>query len=107
MQGGFRPNGGRPRGSLNKSTLEIKQRLAPLGPPAIARVGKLIESADDDLAFEACQLALSYLYGKPRAALDVEVEPKRQELSVEEMEQLGFSDEQLRKLAGIEDGRSY
>jgi hypothetical protein len=101
MRGGTRIGGGRPLGALNKATKEIRVLLAPLGEPAGARLGKLIECGDDNLAFEACELVLSCLHGRPRVGLDLEVEPKRQTITPEQLEKLELSDAQLRYLAEI------
>lgn len=107
MRGGLREGAGRPAGVPNRATLEIKQLVSHLNGPAVARLGKLIESSDDDLAFKACELVLAYSFGKPKTAVDLGIEPKRPTLTVEELEELGLSDYQLRRLAGLEDGRSY
>ena len=99
--GGFRPNAGRRAGTPNRITQEIRELLRPLNERAVARLGALLESTDDTLAFKACELVLAYGFGRPRAAVDIDIEPKQQAISPEELEHLNLSDEQLRRLAGI------
>ena len=90
----------------NRVTKEIRELLAPLDEPAINRLRKLIDSEDDAVAYKCVKLTLSYLYGRPRAAIEIEATDKRQTLTVEELEELGLSDHQLRRLAGIGDDNS-
>jgi hypothetical protein len=91
MRGGFRENAGRPAGVPNRVTREVRELLAPLDEPAVARLQKLINSEDDAVAFKCVELTLSYLYGRPRAAIEIEATSKRQILTVDELEGLGLA----------------
>lgn len=99
--GGLREGSGRPKGQPNKISGEIKELLAPVGVRAVRRLEKLIEeSSDNRLVFDACELVLNYVCGRPKALVDIDIESKRQ-ITPEQLEQLELSDEQLRRLAGI------
>jgi hypothetical protein len=101
MRGGFRENAGRPQGVPNKATKEIRELLAPLDQAAVDRLRKLIDSDDDAVAFKCVELTLSYLYGRPRAAVEIEATSKRQMITADELESLGLTDYQINRLAGI------
>jgi hypothetical protein len=103
MAGGFRENSGRPPGVPNRVTKEIRELLAPLDAPAVARLRKLIDSEDDGVAFKCVELTLNYLYGRPRAAVEIEAHAPRQRWTADELEKLNLSDDQLRRLAGLEE----
>lgn len=98
--GGARPNSGRPLGGVNKSTAEIRHLLSPSVAIAVARLQKMFDSADDRVALQAIELLFNYSYGKPRHAVDPEVEHQRQ-ITAEQLEALQLDDEQLKRLAGI------
>ncbi len=70
--GGYRPGAGRPLGSPNKISREIRDTLACLDQPALDRLGTLIESEDEAIAIRAVELCLAYLHGKPRQSVRVE-----------------------------------
>ena len=56
---------GRPKGSLNRSTREVKALLRPALPQAKRRLRRLIESNDPEISLRAVQLIFAYVYGKP------------------------------------------
>ena|SRR5215813_410920 len=100
MRGGFRENAGRQPGVPNRITKEVRELLAPLDEPAVARLRKLIDSQDDAVAFKSVELTLNYLYGRPRAAVEIEAHaPARERWTADELEKLNLSDDQLRRLA--------
>jgi hypothetical protein len=103
MRGGFRENAGRPPGVSNRVTKQIRELLAPLDEPAVNRLRKLIDSDDDAVAFKCVELTLSYLYGRPRASLEIDATTKRRVVTADDLEGVGLSEDQLRRLATIGD----
>ena len=101
MRGGFRQNAGRPAGVPNKVSAEIRELLAPLDEPAVNRLRKLIDSEDDAVAFKCVELTLSYLYGRPRAAVEIETSVIHRTISPEDLEAANLSTDQIRRLAGF------
>jgi hypothetical protein len=57
---------GRPKGSLNKTTEEVKTIAQKHGPDAIKTLARLSRDADSDQAkIAACRELLDRAYGKP------------------------------------------
>ena len=100
-RGGYRDGAGRPLGTPNRVTREIRELLGPLDEPAVDRLKVLIDSEDQSIALKATELVLGYLYGRPRNAFEIETK-SRKRVTPEEIEALNLSPEQLRRLAGLE-----
>ena len=98
-----RKTGGRQKGSLNKSTVEIKDLARAYGVSAIERLGALLLSPDDRVAIAACQALLDRGYGKPRQSMDVmttDVQRPPTEMSEEELvERIRELDLEVERLA--------
>ncbi len=62
---GYPKTGGRPKGSRNKATKEVKALLQPQVPKAKKRLRELVGHDDPEIALKAVQLVLAYTYGKP------------------------------------------
>ena len=62
---------GRPKGSLNRATKEVKAALRPTLPKAKKRLRELVECQDAEIAFKAVALILAYTYGKPTERREV------------------------------------
>jgi hypothetical protein len=99
MRGGFRQTAGRPAGVPNKVTAEIRELLAPLDKPAVERLRRLIDSEDDAVAFKCVELTLSYLYGRPRAAVVIETSARQPRITPEALEHIDLTPDQIRRLA--------
>ena len=56
---------GRPKGSKNKATAEIREIALAVAPDTFARVVELSRSADLKIALAASQVILDRAYGKP------------------------------------------
>lgn len=100
-RGGYRDGAGRPLGTPNRVTREIRELLGPLDEPAVDRLKVLIDSEDQAIALKATELVLGYLHGKPRNAVEIETRSRR--VTPEDIEALNLSPEQLRRLAGLGD----
>ena len=62
---------GRPKGSLNRATKEVRAALRPTLPKAKRRLRELVESQDNEIAFKAVALIFAYSYGKPTERREV------------------------------------
>jgi coenzyme F420-reducing hydrogenase alpha subunit len=64
--GGKREGSGRPKGSLNKATLEVKELFKPHAEAAISVVSELMESSDTPSAvrLNAAKLMIERAWGK-------------------------------------------
>ena len=60
---------GRPKGSKNKATAEIKELALQHAPAAFSRIVELSMSADLKVALAASQVILDRAYGKPALEL--------------------------------------
>lgn len=69
MRGGKRPGAGRPKGSPNKATLEIEQRLADLECDPIKGMATIAANAEASLELRGRMFAelAQYLYPKRKA----------------------------------------
>lgn len=61
---------GRPKGVKNRVTVECKVWALQTSPAARARLARMVESEDDEVAFKACQLILAYAHGKPQQTIE-------------------------------------
>lgn len=63
-----RPGRGRPPGSRNKITADLKDKLLPLEEKALARVGRLLNDpkTPPGVVVAAFELILAYRHGKPK-----------------------------------------
>ena len=68
---GLRRKAGRPKGSLNRATKEVKAALRTTLPRAKRRLRELVASDDSDIAFRAVALIFAYSYGKPTERREV------------------------------------
>ncbi len=67
---GHKKMGGRAKGTLNKSTVEVKAAAAKYGPDAIKKLAQLMDTADTDQAkIAACKEILDRAYGKAPQAI--------------------------------------
>lgn len=56
---------GRPKGSRNRATKEVREALRTTLPKAKTRLRELIQSENPEIAFKAVSLVMAYSYGKP------------------------------------------
>lgn len=70
---GHKRYGGRQKGVKNKSTVDIKEALAPYGDKLVEGLVALTQSPDLPIRLRATETALAYIHGKPRQASDVAV----------------------------------
>ncbi len=64
-KGGKQPGSGRPKGSLNKATADVKEAARKHGPAAIDTLALLMRSADSDSSkIAAAKELLDRAYGK-------------------------------------------
>jgi len=56
---------GRPRGTKNRVTREVREALRPALPKARRRLKQLVEHEDAEIALKAVTLVLAYFFGKP------------------------------------------
>jgi hypothetical protein len=99
-RGGYREGAGRPTGTPNKISQQIRDALAPLDQPAIERLQKLIQSQDEAVAIRAIELHLSYRCGKPRYQVEVESHGDTSRIRPEDL--VGIPEHVLRRLAGLD-----
>jgi len=69
-------------------TARMLRDLQALAPRAIARLGRLIESENEQVALGAIKEALDRNLGKPKASVDVKVEASLSELHLEALRAL-------------------
>lgn len=69
-------------------TARMIRNLQDLTPRAIARLGRLIESDNEQVALGAIKEALDRNMGKPKASVDVKVEASLSELHLEALRAL-------------------
>lgn len=68
---GLPKSGGRKKGIVNKSTVGIKDALAPYGDRLVEGLVELTHSVDLPIRLKATETALAYIHGKPKQASDV------------------------------------
>lgn len=76
------------RTGLDPKTARMMRDLQALTPRAIARLGRLIESDNEQVALGAIKEALDRNMGKPKASVDVKVEASLSELHLEALRAL-------------------
>ncbi len=70
MRGGKRPGAGRPRGSVNKVTAEVRGLAQQYGAEAVALLVTLMRtSGRDEVRVRAAEALLARGYGKPTQAI--------------------------------------
>jgi hypothetical protein len=75
-------------GDMRKA--RMMTQLHGLTPRAIARLGKLIDSEQEQVALGACRELLDRTMGKPKASIDMRVEASLSALHLEALEQLAL-----------------
>jgi hypothetical protein len=73
-------------GDMRKA--RMMTQLHGLTPRAIARLGKLIDSEQEQVALGACRELLDRTMGKPKASIDMRVETSLSAMHLEALEQL-------------------
>jgi hypothetical protein len=73
-------------GDMRKA--RMMTQLHGLTPRAIARLGKLIDSEQEQVALGACRELLDRTLGKPKASLDLKVEASLSAMHLQALEQL-------------------
>lgn len=73
---------------LDPRTARLVRDMQALAPRAIARLGRLIESENEQVALGAIKEALDRNMGKPKASVDVKVEASLSELHLEALRAL-------------------
>ena len=76
------------RTGLDPKTARMMRDLQALTPRAIARLGRLIESENEQVALGAIKEALDRNMGRPKASVDVKVEASLSELHLEALRAL-------------------
>lgn len=100
-KGGKREGAGRPKGSLNKATADVKQAAQAFTTDAISTLAEIMRSPEHPAAarVSAANSLLDRGHGKPKQPLtggDDDDSPIRQALDVS-----GLSEDQLKALASI------
>jgi hypothetical protein len=99
-RGGHREGAGRPPGTPNKISQQIRESLAPLDQPAIERLKTLIQSQNEMVAIRAIELHLSYRCGRPRYQVEVESHGDIGRITPQDL--VGLPKDVLRRLAGFD-----
>jgi hypothetical protein len=73
---------------LDPRTARLVRDMQALAPRAIARLGRLIESENEQVALGAIKEALDRNMGRPKASVDVKVEASLSELHLEALRAL-------------------
>jgi len=75
--GGARPGAGRPKGSLNKATADIKAAAQAYTEDALATLAKIMKSGESEAArVAAANSILDRGFGKPRQSVDLDAQVK-------------------------------
>ncbi len=71
--GGARPGAGRPKGSLNKATADIKAAAQAYTEDALATLAQIMKAGESEAArVAAANSILDRGFGKPRQSMDVD-----------------------------------
>ena len=82
--GGARPGAGRPNGSQNKVTLEVRELALEHGPTALKNLVTLSQKAkSESVRLAAIREVLDRAYGRPQQALEI-MSPTPEELPSDE-----------------------
>ena len=82
-RGGWR-NGGRPKGSVNKATADIKAAAQQYTDDALLTLANIMKSGESEAArVAAANSILDRGYGKPKQSLDVEADVKASVTKIE------------------------
>jgi hypothetical protein len=72
--GGERPGAGRPKGSPNKATAEVRTLAQEYGPDSLKELSRLSREAESEAArVSACGLLLDRAYGKSQIGAPIEI----------------------------------
>jgi len=75
--GGARPGAGRPKGSLNKATADIKAAAQAYTEDALATLAQIMKAGESEAArVAAANSILDRGFGKPRQAVDLDAQVK-------------------------------
>lgn len=65
------PQAGRRKGTLNKTTVKIREAAQRHGAAALVRLVELSKDLDGRIAVKAIEIILAYGYGKPRERVEL------------------------------------
>jgi hypothetical protein len=65
------PQAGRRKGTLNKTTVKIREAAQRHGAAALVRLVELSKDLDGRIAVKAIEIILAYGYGKPREHVEL------------------------------------
>lgn len=83
-RGGKRPGAGRPRGSLNKATADIRAAAQVYTDEALSQLATIMRGSDSDAArVAAIKELLDRGHGKPKQAIDVDANVQAAITSIE------------------------
>jgi len=75
--GGARPGAGRPKGSLNKATADIKAAAQAYTEDALATLAQIMKAGESEAArVAAANSILDRGFGKPRQSVDLDAQVK-------------------------------
>lgn len=78
--------GGRPKGSLNRTTESVKKMAQEHGPRAIRRLAEIMESEDEKAARAAASDLLNRAYGMPKQMVEMDADISIRSVTVEFMD---------------------
>jgi hypothetical protein len=82
--GGARPGAGRPKGSLNKATADIKAAAQAYTEDALATLAQIMKAGESEAArVAAANSILDRGFGKPRQAVDLDAQVKAEFSTIE------------------------
>jgi hypothetical protein len=82
--GGARPGAGRPKGSLNKATADIKAAAQAYTEDALATLAQIMKAGESEAArVAAANSILDRGFGKPRQSMDLDAQVKAEFSTIE------------------------
>ena len=82
--GGARPGAGRPKGSLNKATADIKAAAQAYTEDALATLAQIMKAGESEAArVAAANSILDRGFGKPRQSVDLDAQVKAEFSTIE------------------------